>query len=111
MQDPLYWTYRPFTKQMVQTAADDVRFLPYVYYRVMEQLNEQSLWKLAVRGVLHCRCSALITMDADWPPLPSAPDAFLLVEKFLSLRYYQWLMFRLGKWDTLLERRELQSNI
>ncbi|XP_021749629.1 piRNA biogenesis protein EXD1-like isoform X3 [Chenopodium quinoa] len=72
IQDPMYWTYRPFTEQMINSAVDDVRFLLYVYHMIMEQLNEQSLWKLAVRGVLHCRCFCIVNNRyADWPSIPS----------------------------------------
>ncbi|KAI8544552.1 hypothetical protein RHMOL_Rhmol08G0306100 [Rhododendron molle] len=51
-EDPKFWTYRPFSELMVRAAADDVRFLPYIYHRMMEKLNERSLWQLAVRDNL-----------------------------------------------------------
>ncbi|XP_071902877.1 uncharacterized protein [Coffea arabica] len=40
----------------------------------MEKLSEVSLWRLAVRGALHCRCYCVNDNEqADWPPLPSIP--------------------------------------
>ncbi|KAG6585730.1 piRNA biogenesis protein EXD1, partial [Cucurbita argyrosperma subsp. sororia] len=74
-QDPLFWTYRPLSELMVRAAADDVRFLLYIYHKMMEKLNQQSLWYLAVRGALYCRCFCISDNDyTDWPPLPSVPD-------------------------------------
>lgn len=62
---------------MVHAAADDVRFLPYIYHKMMEKLNERSLWKLAVRGALYCRCFCVSNNDyADWPSIPSVPGLF-----------------------------------
>ncbi|KAF3671277.1 putative transcription factor bHLH87-like [Capsicum annuum] len=55
-EDPQFWAYRPLSDLMVRAAADDVRFLPYVFHKMMEKLSEQSLWRLAVRGSLCCRC-------------------------------------------------------
>ncbi|KAL9330696.1 hypothetical protein ACSQ67_000306 [Phaseolus vulgaris] len=73
-QDPEFWTHRPLSELMVRAAADDVRFLLYIYHRMMEKLNERSLWYLAVRGALYCRCFCLNSNDfADWPSLPSIP--------------------------------------
>lgn len=41
---------------------------------MMEQLNEQSLWQLAVRGALYCRCFCVNDNEyADWPSVPSIP--------------------------------------
>ncbi|GFZ04229.1 3'-5' exonuclease domain-containing protein [Actinidia rufa] len=51
-EDPKFWAYRPLSDQMVRAAADDVRFLPYIYHKMMEKLNERSLWQLAVRDNL-----------------------------------------------------------
>ncbi|KAJ1442760.1 Ribonuclease H-like superfamily [Sesbania bispinosa] len=74
-QDPKFWTYRPLSELMVRAAADDVRFLLYIYHRMMEKLNERSLWYLAVRGALYCRCFCVNSNDyADWPSLPPVPD-------------------------------------
>ncbi|XP_062020147.1 uncharacterized protein LOC133736613 [Rosa rugosa] len=78
-QDPNFWTYRPLSEQMVRAAADDVRFLPYIYCRMMGKLNQQSLWYLAVRGALYCRCFCITNNDfSDWPPLPTIPDNLLV---------------------------------
>ncbi|CAL0323706.1 unnamed protein product [Lupinus luteus] len=74
-QDPKFWTYRPFSELMVRAAADDVRFLLYIYHQMMGKLSERSLWYLAVRGALYCRCFCVNSNDyADWPPLPPFPD-------------------------------------
>ncbi|CAL5429241.1 unnamed protein product [Camellia sinensis] len=78
-QDPKFWTYRPLSEQMVRAAADDVRFLLAVYHKMMEKLNQRSLWYLAVRGALYCRCFC-ISDDAyaDWPSLPTVPDNLIV---------------------------------
>ncbi|KAL5786307.1 hypothetical protein ACOSQ2_008699 [Xanthoceras sorbifolium] len=77
-QDPKFWTYRPLTELMVRAAADDVRFLPYIYHNMMEKMNQRSLWYLAVRGALYCRCFCINDNDyADWPPLLPFPDNLL----------------------------------
>ncbi|KAK7321612.1 hypothetical protein VNO77_32423 [Canavalia gladiata] len=74
-QDPMFWTHRPLSELMVRAAADDVRFLLYIYHQMMEKLNERSLWYLAVRGALYCRCFCVNSNNyADWPPLPQIPD-------------------------------------
>lgn len=73
-QDPKFWTYRPLSELMVRAAADDVRFLLYIYHQMMEKLNERSLWYLTVRGALYCRCFCVNSNDyADWPSLPPFP--------------------------------------
>ncbi|KAF3447496.1 hypothetical protein FNV43_RR12682 [Rhamnella rubrinervis] len=73
-QDPKFWTYRPLSEQMVRAAADDVRFLLYIYHKMMGKLNQRSLWYLAVRGALYCRCFCTNNNDyADWPSLPPIP--------------------------------------
>lgn len=75
-QDPKFWTYRPMTEMMIRAATDDVRFLLYIYHKLMEKLNEKSLWQLSVRGSLYCRCFCINDNDyADWPPLPSLPGS------------------------------------
>ncbi|GMI92576.1 hypothetical protein like AT2G25910 [Hibiscus trionum] len=75
-QDPKFWIYRPLSELMVRAAADDVRFLLYIYSKMMERLNERSLWYLSVRGTLHCRCFCVNDNDyADWPPLAPVPDS------------------------------------
>ncbi|XP_010267085.1 PREDICTED: uncharacterized protein LOC104604449 isoform X2 [Nelumbo nucifera] len=74
-QDPEFWTYRPLSELMVRAAADDVRFLLYIYHKMMEKLNKRSLWHLAVRGALYCRCFCINDNEyADWPSLPHIPD-------------------------------------
>lgn len=74
-KDPKFWTYRPLSELMVRAAADDVRFLLYIYHKMMEKLNHQSLWYLALRGALYCRCFCISDNEyTDWPPLPSVPD-------------------------------------
>lgn len=79
VQDPQFWTYRPLTELMVRAAADDVRFLPYIYHNMMKKLNQQSLWYLAVRGALYCRCFCINENDyVDWPPLPPVPGFYIL---------------------------------
>lgn len=63
---------------MVRAAADDVRYLPYIYHKMMERLSERSLWQLAVRGALYCRCFCDNDDEyGDWPSIPSIPG-FLL---------------------------------
>ncbi|KEH39963.1 putative ribonuclease D [Medicago truncatula] len=74
-QDPNFWTYRPLSEQMIHSAADDVRFLLYIYHQMMAKLTERSLWLLAVRGALYCRCFCVNNNNyADWPSLPPIPD-------------------------------------
>lgn len=91
-QDPKFWTHRPLSEQMIRAAADDVRFLLYIYHQMMEKLNERSLWYLAVHGALYCRCFCLNSNNfADWPSLPSIPvdnlnaDGNDLEEEILSV--------------------------
>ncbi|KAJ7951673.1 3'-5' exonuclease domain [Quillaja saponaria] len=74
-QDPKFWTYRPLSELMIRAASDDVRFLPYLYHKIMDKLNEKSLWQLAVRGVLYCRCFCISNNeDSNWPQVPPIPD-------------------------------------
>ncbi|MBA0608655.1 hypothetical protein Godav_020847 [Gossypium davidsonii] len=62
---------------MIQAAVDDVRFLPYVHHKIMEKLNEQMLWQLAIRSALHCRCFCVNDKGfLDWPPIPTIPAKF-----------------------------------
>ena len=78
-EDPKFWAYRPLSDQMVRAAADDVRFLPYIYHKMMEKLNERSLWQLAVRGSLYCRCFCISDNEyVDWPSIPSIPDNLIV---------------------------------
>lgn len=79
LQNPDFWTHRPLSELMVRAAADDVRFLLYIYHKMMEKLTEQSLWHLVVRGALYCRCFCINDNDyADWPPLPPIPGSSVL---------------------------------
>ncbi|MCH81368.1 3'-5' exonuclease, partial [Trifolium medium] len=74
-QDPNIWTNRPLSEQMIYSAADDVRFLLYIHQQMMPNLTERSLWQLAVRSALYCRCFCVDSNDnADWPSLPPVPD-------------------------------------
>jgi len=74
-EDPKFWERRPLTFMMKKTAADDVRFLLHIYNKMIEKLELHSLWQLAVRGSLYCRCFCLNDNDCnDWPPLPPIPD-------------------------------------
>ncbi|XP_057524202.1 uncharacterized protein LOC130803969 isoform X1 [Amaranthus tricolor] len=74
-KDRQIWLYRPLSELMIRAAADDVRFLLYIYHKMIEKLNVQSMWNLAVRGELYCRCFCLSDNNfADWPALPPIPD-------------------------------------
>ncbi|KAJ9183541.1 hypothetical protein P3X46_007382 [Hevea brasiliensis] len=74
-QDPNFWMYRPLSNMMIRAASDDVRFLLYIYHKMMKKLNPRSLWYLAVRSALHCRCFCINDNDfADWPSVPPIPD-------------------------------------
>ncbi|GAB2274744.1 hypothetical protein Dimus_009517 [Dionaea muscipula] len=78
-QDPKLWTYRPLSDMMTHAAAEDVRFLLYIYHKMMEKLNTQSLWRVTVRGELYCRCFCINDNDfADWPALPPISDDVLM---------------------------------
>ncbi|XXG48271.1 hypothetical protein AAC387_Pa02g2769 [Persea americana] len=90
-QDPSFWTYRPLSDLMIRAATDDVRFLLYIYHKMMEKLNQRSLWYLTVRGALYCRCFCIHdNNDTDWPPAPPIPDSLIaggdvLEEEILSV--------------------------
>ncbi|OAY54069.1 piRNA biogenesis protein EXD1 [Manihot esculenta] len=74
-QDPNFWTYRPLSEMMIRAASDDVQFLLSIYHKMMKKLNQRSLWYLAVRGDLYCRCFCINDNDfADWPAVPPIPD-------------------------------------
>ncbi|MCL7033771.1 hypothetical protein MKW94_001782, partial [Papaver nudicaule] len=84
-KDPKFWTYRPFTEQMLRATADDVRFLLHIYHKMMENLNDKSLWHLSVRGALYCRCFCVNDNEnVDWPPIPPIPGN-IPVEEILSV--------------------------
>lgn len=85
-QDPNFWTVRPLSDMMIRAAADDVRFLLYVYHKMMKKLNPQSLWYMAVRGALYCRCFCINNNNyEDWPALPKFPGSKISI--FLPLNY------------------------
>lgn len=73
-QDPKFWSYGPLSELMIRAACDDIQFLPYVFHKMMEKLNEQLLWLLAVRGALYCRCFCYSENDVlEWPSVPTIP--------------------------------------
>ncbi|EPS60526.1 hypothetical protein M569_14277, partial [Genlisea aurea] len=74
-RDPNFWKNRPLSELMVRAAADDVRYLLFIHRKILEKLNDRlSLWHLAVRGELFCRCFCINDNGyADWPPLPPVP--------------------------------------
>lgn len=74
-QDSSFWSHRPFSDLMIRAAVDDVRFLLFIYHKMMEKLNEQSQQYLLIRGALYCRCFCISTDtdQDDWPPLPALP--------------------------------------
>ncbi|KAM0864408.1 hypothetical protein ACQ4PT_043994 [Festuca glaucescens] len=74
-QDPNFWKSRPLSEMMIRAATDDVRFLLNIHEKMMEKLSKVSLWRLAVRSELYCRCFCINDNEqADWPPLPTIPD-------------------------------------
>ncbi|CAL4975747.1 unnamed protein product [Urochloa decumbens] len=80
-QDPNFWKSRPLTDMMVRGAIDDVRFLLKIHEKMMEKLSKVSLWRLAVRSELYCRCFCLNDNQfADWPPLPPVPGVYKAVQ-------------------------------
>ncbi|RVX17025.1 piRNA biogenesis protein EXD1 [Vitis vinifera] len=105
-QDPKFWTYRPLSELMVRAAADDVRFLPYIYYKMMEELNEHSLWKLAVRGALYCRCFCVNDNEyADWPSLPNMPENLMVDGKAPEEEILSVLEIPQGKMGCVIGRK------
>jgi len=84
-QDPNFWKYRPLSELMVRAATDDVRFLLYIYNKMVVKMNSKSLWYLAVRGALYCRCFCITDNGcADWPPLPPVPENVITDNKALE---------------------------
>ncbi|XP_076928194.1 exosome complex exonuclease rrp6-like [Bidens hawaiensis] len=84
-QDPNFWKYRPLSELMVRAATDDVRFLLYIYNKMVVKMNQKSLWYLAVRGALYCRCFCISDNNyADWPPLPPIPEEIFTDNKALE---------------------------
>ena len=73
-QDPNFWKSRPLSEMMIRAATDDVRFLLNIHEKMMEKLSKVSLWRLAVRSELYCRCFCINDNEqADWTPLPTIP--------------------------------------
>ncbi|KAM7459327.1 hypothetical protein LguiA_036321 [Lonicera macranthoides] len=105
-QDPNFWTYRPLSELMVRAAADDVRFLLYIYRKMVEKLNQQSLWYLAVRGALYSRCFCVNDNDfADWPPLPPVPDSVVVEDNIPEEEELSILDVPPGKMGRVIGRR------
>ncbi|KAJ3701948.1 hypothetical protein LUZ61_005653 [Rhynchospora tenuis] len=72
-QDPSFWTRRPLSEIMIRSATDDVKFLLYIYQKMIDKLSKQSLWRVLHRGVLYCQCYCLQYSNADWSPSPPIP--------------------------------------
>ncbi|KAL9376531.1 hypothetical protein Peur_030651 [Populus x canadensis] len=105
-QDPMFWTYRPLSEMMIHAAADDVRFLLRIYYKMMEKLNQRSLWYLAVRGVLYCRCFCINENDyADWPHIPPIPDNLIIEDNAPEEEILSVLDVPPGKMGRVIGRR------
>ncbi|KAK8971071.1 hypothetical protein KSP40_PGU011892 [Platanthera guangdongensis] len=104
-KDPNFWTYRPMSDKMIRTAADDVRFLLYIYQKMMDKLTKKSLWHLAVRGCLYCRCFCINENNyADWAPVPSLPDS-LLAEGYMSKEILSVLDIPPGKMGVVIGKK------
>ncbi|KAJ3671175.1 hypothetical protein LUZ60_008601 [Juncus effusus] len=74
-QDPLFWKHRPLSEMMIRAATDDVRFLLFIYQKMINKLSETSLWRILCRGELYARCFCLNNNNfADWPSLPPPPE-------------------------------------
>ncbi|CAI9755693.1 unnamed protein product [Fraxinus pennsylvanica] len=105
-QDPYFWKYRPLSDLMIRTAADNVRFLLFIYHKMVEKLNQISLWYLAVRGALYCRC--FCTNDnnyADWATLPPVPDNLIVNENAPEQEVLSVLDVPPGKMGRVIGRR------
>ncbi|KAL3844220.1 hypothetical protein ACJIZ3_001623 [Penstemon smallii] len=105
-QDPKFWTYRPLSELMVRAAADDVRFLLFIYHKMLEILSQRSLWYLALRGALYCRCFCTDDSNfADWPALPQAPDNLTADENALQEEILSVLDVPRGKMGRVIGKR------
>ncbi|KAJ6674231.1 hypothetical protein OIU85_013154 [Salix viminalis] len=105
-QDPMFWTYRPLSEMMIRAAADDVRFLLHIYYKMMEKLNQRSLWYLAVRGMFYCRCFCINENDyADWPHIPPIPDNLIIEDTAPEEEILSALDVPPGKMGRVIGRR------
>ncbi|KAK9131114.1 hypothetical protein Sjap_011601 [Stephania japonica] len=105
-QDPDFWTYRPLSEQMVRAAADDVRFLLHIYHKMMEKMNERTLWQLAVRGALYCRCFCINDNDyVDWPTIPQMPENLVAEGDIMEEEILSVLNVPPGKMGCIIGRR------
>lgn len=105
-QDPMFWMHRPLSEMMIRAAADDVRFLLHIHYKMMEKLNQRSLWYLAVRGTLYCRCFCINDNDyADWPPLPRIPGNLVVEGNIPELEVLSVMDVPPGKMGRIIGRR------
>ncbi|KAL1834605.1 hypothetical protein DCAR_0104815 [Daucus carota subsp. sativus] len=105
-QDPNFWIYRPLSEQMVRAAADDVRFLLSIYEKMVEKLNQKSLWYLSVRGALYCRCFCISDNNyADWPSLPQIPASLIAESAALEEEILSVLDVPAGKMGCVIGRR------
>lgn len=105
-QDPNFWTYRPLSEMMVRAAADDVRFLLYIYNKMVVKMNQNSLWYLGVRGALYCRCFCINDNDyADWPSLPPVPDTLIAEDNAPEEEVLSVLNVPYGKMGVVIGRR------
>lgn len=73
VQDPEFWTHRPWTTMMKRVAADDVRFLLRIHERMLKSLTDLSKWRLSVRSSLYCRCFCAGDLSFLDCPLPALP--------------------------------------
>ncbi|KAJ6732619.1 EGALITARIAN ISOFORM B [Salix purpurea] len=102
----MFWTYRPLSEMMIRAAADDVRFLLHIYYKMMEKLNQRSLWYLAVRGMFYCRCFCINENDyADWPHIPPIPDNLIIEDTAPEEEILSALDVPPGKMGRVIGRR------
>uniref|UniRef100_A0A2N9EIL2 K Homology domain-containing protein n=1 Tax=Fagus sylvatica TaxID=28930 RepID=A0A2N9EIL2_FAGSY len=96
----------PCSDLMVRAAADDVRFLPYIFHKMMERLNERSLWQLAVRDALYCRCFCITDNEyADWPSIPTIPDYLTVEDNALEQEILSVLNIPPGKMGRVIGRK------
>ncbi|KAF3622430.1 putative transcription factor bHLH87-like [Capsicum annuum] len=107
-EDPQFWAYRPLSDLMVRAAAADVRFLPYVFHKMMEKLSEQSLWRLAVRGSLCCRCFCISDNELIGQQFLLFQISSMWNEIHWKTRFSPCLMCHPGKWDVLLVEKDPQ---
>ncbi|KAF3643064.1 putative NAC domain-containing protein 66-like [Capsicum annuum] len=51
-EDPQFWTYKPLSDLMVRAAADDVRFLPYVFHKMIIEKKSSLDGHIAIERLL-----------------------------------------------------------